>query len=262
MTLSKNVKPRARRSPPLTAARRFSMLRSRRILLLSVILFFSAETALGILFQTGYGNGAHLRYATVVLACLFCFLFVEKSWEYLTLQLALIATVWADYYLVLPSSPNQLPGMIFFAAAQISYALSLCFTEDDPRRLVQWLWARGILSAVAVAATLAVLGSKADAVAVISVFYYANLVLNIAMAWSQLPRRAVMAVGLTLFLCCDTVIGLAFLDGYLPVSETSLIYRLIHPGFDLAWAFYLPSQMLLAISLLPARWKAATQKHA
>ena len=231
------------------------MLKNRTWLSLSVALFFTVETVLGILFQTGRGNGAHLRYATVVLACLFCILLLEKSWEYLMLQLALIATVWADYYLVRPSAPNQLPGMIFFSMTQISYALCLSFTETDPRRLRLWLWTRIGLSAVAVAATFAVLGKGADAVAVVSMFYYANLVLNIIMAWAQLPRRAVMAVGLTLFLCCDTVIGMAFLDDYLPISETSVIYRIIHPGFDLAWAFYLPSQMLLSVSLLPKRWR-------
>ena len=230
------------------------MLRNKAVLSLSVGVFFAAETALGILFQTGRGNGAHLRYATVVLACLFCILFAERSWEYLTIQWALVATVWADFYLVLPPSPNQLPGMICFSMAQISYALSLCFTEKSPRRLRLWLWVRMILSVIAVAATFAVLGKSADAVAVVSVFYYANLVLNIIVAWTQLPRKIVTAVGLTLFLCCDTVIGLSFLDGYLPVSETSFIYRIIHPGFDLAWAFYLPSQMLLSVSLLPKRW--------
>jgi hypothetical protein len=237
------------------------MLQSKKALAVSVILFFAVETVLGILFQTEHGNGAHLRYATVVLACLFCILFAEKSWEYLMLQLALITTVWADYYLVLPAAPNQLPGMIFFSLAQISYALSLSFTEKNPRRLHLWLCTRGILSAVAVAATFAVLGKGADAVAVVSVFYYANLVLNIVIAWSQHPRRMIMAVGLTLFLCCDTVIGMAFLDDYLTISESSVIYRIIHPGFDLAWAFYLPSQILLAASLLPKRWSAAQNQN-
>lgn len=238
------------------------MLRNKAVLSLSVGVFFAAETVLGILFQTGHGNGAHLRYATVVLACLFCICFSERSLEYVMIQIALITTVWADRFLVLPPSPQQLPGMIFFSMTQLAYAMALCLTERSPGRLRFWLWARGILSAVAVAATFAVLGKGADAVAVISVFYYANLALNIAMAWTQLPRRAVMAVGLSLFLCCDTVIGLSFLDGYLPVSETSLIYRLIHPGFDLAWAFYLPSQMLLAVSLLPKRWSESRRAPA
>jgi hypothetical protein len=53
-------------------------------------------------------------------------------------------------------------------------------------------------------------------------------------------------------------VGFAFLDGYLTVEKGSLIDRINHPGFDLAWAFYLPSQMLLAVSLLPRRWSRAT----
>ena len=229
------------------------MLRSKKALIPSVILFCLVETTLGVLFQTGHGNGALLRFATVVLACLFCVLFAELSWDYLLTQLALIATVWADRFLVLPPAPAQLPGMIFFSLAQIAYALRLCLWEKDPKRLRIHLWLRAVLSAAILAFTALVLGGNTDAVALISMFYYANLVLNIVFAWTQLPGQAVMAVGLTLFLCCDTVIGLAFLDGYLPIRETSFIYRLIHPGFDLAWAFYLPSQMLLAVSLLPKR---------
>ena len=231
------------------------MIRNKTTLCLSAGLFFTVETVLGILFQTGHGNGAHLRYATILLACLFSIFFAERSWEYLLIQLALVATVCADYFLVLPPSPNQLPGMLFFSVAQLAYAACLAITEGRPRYLRIQLWSRGILSVVALAATLVVLGKGADAVALVSVFYYANLALNLIFAWTQLPHRILTAVGLTLFLCCDTVIGLSFLDGYLAVDKTSLIYRLIHPGFDLAWAFYLPSQMLLAVSLLPKRWK-------
>ena len=232
------------------------MIKNRPALAVSVGVFLAVETVLGILFQTGYGNGAHLRYATVVLACLFCVFLAERTREYLLLQLALVATVSADFFLVLPASPNQLPGMLCFSVAQLAYAAFLALSESRPRYLRLQLWLRGIASVVAPVATLIVLGKGADAVAIVSVFYYAHLILNLAFAWTQLPRRALMAVGLTLFLLCDTVIGLSFLDGYLAVDKTSLIYRIIHPGFDLAWAFYLPSQMLLSISLLPKRWKA------
>ena len=235
------------------------MMRNRPTLAVLVGCFLGIETTLGILFQTGHGNGAHLRYATVILACLFCVLFAERTWDYLLTQLALIATVCADFFLVLPSVPNQLPGMLCFSVAQLSYAACLALAESRPRYLRIQLWSRGILSVAALAVTVAVLGRGADAVALVSIFYYVNLILNLAFAWTQLPHRILMAVGLTLFLLCDTVIGLSFLDGYLPVDKTSLIYRLIHPDFDLAWAFYLPSQMLLAISLLPKRWKAGSR---
>ena len=231
------------------------MMRNRPTLAVLIGIFLGVETMLGILFQTGFGNGAHLRYATVVLACLFCILFAEKTWDYLLTQLALIATVCADFFLVLPSTPNQLPGMLCFSVAQLSYAACLAYSERRPRYLRIQLWSRGILSVAVLVITLAVLGRGADAVALISMFYYVNLILNLVFAWTQLPHRILMAVGLTLFLCCDTVIGLAFLDGYLPVDKTSLIYRIIYPGFDLAWAFYLPSQMLLATSLLSKQSK-------
>ena len=236
------------------------MMKSRPALAVSVGLFLCIETVLGILFQTGFGNGAHLRYTTVVLACLFCILFAEMTRDYLTIQLALVATACADFFLVLPSSPNQLPGMLCFSVAQLSYATCLAYSENRPRYLRIQLWSRGILSIVALAVTVAVLGKGADAVALVSVFYYVNLVLNLAFAWTQLPHRILMAVGLSLFLLCDTVIGLSFLDGYLPVDKTSALYRLIHPNFDLAWAFYLPSQMLLSISLLPKRWKGGSHQ--
>ena len=234
------------------------MMRNRPTSAVLVGIFLGVETTLGILFQTGFGNGAYLRYATVVLACLFCILFAEKTWDYLMIQLALIATVCADFFLVLPPTPDQLPGMLCFSAAQLSYAACLALSESRPRYLRIQLWIRGILSVIALVVTVAVLGKGADAVALVSMFYYVNLILNLAFAWTQLPHRILMAVGLTLFLLCDTVIGLSFLDGYLPVDNTSLIYRIIHPGFDLAWAFYLPSQMLLSISLLPKQWKKIT----
>ena len=49
--------------------------------------------------------------------------------------------------------------------------------------------------------------------------------------------------------------GLQVMGGmYLPIGDGSLLSRILYPGFDLAWAFYLPSQMLLAVSLLPKRW--------
>lgn len=234
------------------------MLRNRPVLVVSTALFLVTETLLGIGFQVSGEHGAVLRFLTVILACLFCVLLAERSWEYLLTQLALVCTVCADWFLVLPPKPNQLPGMLFFSVAQLAYAARLYLAEGkNARRRWHWL-SRVSLSAAAILATGLVLGKGTDAVAVVSMFYYASLVLNIVFAWTQLQKQAVMAVGLSLFLCCDTLVGLAFLDGYFTVAEDSFIYLITHMGFDTAWAFYLPAQMLLAVSLLPARWRAST----
>jgi hypothetical protein len=148
--------------------------------------------------------------------------------------------------------------MLFFSVAQLAYAARLYLSEESPTRHRWHLPARIGLSAAVLLATALILGQRADAVAVVSTFYYGNLILNILIAWMQVKKQAVMAVGLSLFLCCDTLIGLSFLDGYFEIAEDSLVYLVTHTGFDTAWAFYLPSQMLLAVSLLPARWRAAT----
>lgn len=235
------------------------MVRSKPLLAGATALFLTVEPLLGIWFQANGEYGRLLRFVTVVLACLFCTLFAERSWEYLLTQVALLLTVCADWFLVLPPSPNQLPGMLFFSVVQLAYAARLYLTAPSPSRRRVQIILRISLSALAMTATALVLGADTDAVAMISLFYYANLVLNIAFAWTQASTQLIMAVGLTLFLLCDTLVGFAFLDGYLTVAEGSLIDRINHPGFDLAWAFYLPSQMLLAVSLLPKRWSRASQ---
>ena len=219
-------------------------------------LFVVTEIGIGIHFQTGGSPGAVLRFLTVVLACVFCVLCAERSHVYMLTQLALCLTVAADYFLVLPPSPNQLPGMLFFSVAQLAYAARLFLTETSTKRRLLQLWLRGILSVAAPVATLVVLGASADPVAVVSVFYYAHLILNLVFAWMQFPREGLLAVGFLLFLGCDTVIGLQALNGYFSISPDSILYPLLHPGFDLVWAFYLPSQMLLGMSLLPRRLRA------
>ena len=42
---------------------------------------------------------------------------------------------------------------------------------------------------------------------------------------------------------------------YIAIPKESFLWTLLHPGFDLAWAFYVPSQTLIALSLLPDRIK-------
>ena len=238
------------------------MIKNKTALAVSTALFLTVETLLGIRFQVNADYGAPLRYTTVILACLFCILFARRSCEYLLTQLALIMTVCADCFLVLPSQPLQLPGMLFFVPVQLAYAARLYLVEKAPNLRKWQIIARVLLSGVALIATVLVLGKSTDAVALLSLLYYTNLILNVVFACGQFRKQRVLALGLILFLCCDTVVGLSFLDGYFTVTQPSLLDRIIHPGFDLVWAFYLPSQMLLAVSLLPAQWRvlAATNK--
>ena len=100
-----------------------------------------------------------------------------------------------------------------------------------------------------------VLGKNADAVAILSVLYYANILLNMVMAFIKFKKFPMLAIGFLLFILCDTVIGLQVASGgYLPIKPGSALYQFLWMPINLAWLFYLPSQVLIALS-------SATQKR-
>ena len=217
----------------------------------TVSLFVAVEATLGVLLQTVPGRAADAcRFGSVILCCLFCLLFMQKSYLYLLTQLGLVCTVGADYFLVWSQPMVQLPAMLFFLVAQSAYAARLHLTDPSrARRRVQG-WTILALGAVVLVITRLVLGTNTDALAVVSMLYYTVLVLNVVFAMTRIRSNPLLAIGLVLFLCCDTVIGLDMMDAYLPIPPDALLYRVIHPGFDLAWACYLPSQVLITLSLL------------
>lgn len=99
------------------------------------------------------------------------------------------------------------------------------------------------------AVSVLVLRSDTDLLAVISMCYYANLIVSIFHSFSMFRKLPLFSVALVLFLLCDTVIGLQVAAGaYLQIPEDSLLHRVIFVDGNLAWAFYLPSQVLIALS--------------
>lgn len=216
-----------------------------------VALFVAVEATLGVLLQTLPGRAADAcRFGAIILCCSFCLLFIRHSHAYILTQLALLCTVGADYFLVWSQPMVQLPAMLVFLAAQSAYAARLHLTDPcRARRRVQG-WTILALGAVVLVITRLVLGTNTDALAVVSMLYYTVLVLNVVFAMTRIRSNPLLAIGLVLFLCCDTVIGLDMMDAYLPIPSDALLYRVIHPGFDLAWACYLPSQVLITLSLL------------
>ena len=231
------------------------MLKNKRLLLILSCLFVSAEITLGILIQTTDVGVRYVSYSSILLACTFCVLFFERAWGYAFTQLGLFCTVCADYFLVLTEPRRQLPAMLFFTVTQLAYFARLYTSDHDAKRRKCHLFVRICTSLSAIAATLIVLGDKTDAVALVSMFYYANLLINIVFAFLQPGITRLFAIGLLLFVLCDTLIGLSCLDAYLAIPKDSFLWTLLHPGFDLAWAFYVPSQTLIALSLLPDRLK-------
>lgn len=192
-------------------------------------LFLSLETAAYLLILDS--SGKWVCFGSVAV-CFAYSLFAGCNGKF---QAALGFTVAADWCLVVCDPIQRLWGMVAFLVVQSLYAAQLY------QRRNWWLWIR--LGAVATAEAVAalVLGKGMDLLAAVSMAYYAMLVMNLAQAVAQ--RRSRFAIALTLFLLCDTVVGLQ-VAGDLYISTE---VRLLYPGFNLAWMFYLPAQVLLAL---------------
>lgn len=207
-------------------------------------LFLAVELILYILILTTGGN---ILVASSYAAILLCFLYALLHWQdsnrFIIVSLA--CTVMADFFLVVCSPIQQLWGMRFFLVTQTLYAVMLHLSAGNKKLLI----ARGFVILLALAVTFAVLQEKADALAVISLCYYANLILNIITAFTIFSTSRLFPIALVLFALCDTIIGLQVAsNAYLPLSENSLLYRIIFMDFNLSWFFYLPSQVMIALS--------------
>ncbi len=211
---------------------------------LPALLFLLTELVLYLLILFAGGKIAvYSSFGSIVLCLAYGLLHLPHSSRLLLGGLAM--TVAADFCLVICQPRQQLLGMVFFLAAQIFYAVKLHTEKPDPRRLFLRLG----LTLGAVAICILVLRRNTDTLALISLCYYANLVMNLVVAFCAGKKYRLLAIGFVLFFLCDTVIGLQeAAKGYLHIAQDTWLYKLLFMDFNLPWVFYLPSQVCIALS--------------
>lgn len=215
----------------------------RKRLTVPTLIFLLVELVLYYLILT---TGGKVLVYSSFLSIVLCFAHVLMHFKTCDRFLlgGLACTVMADFCLVVCSPIQQLWGMVFFLIAQSLYAIKLHLSGKSN----VLLYIRVALIVLALAITVAVLKQKTDALALVSLCYYANLIVNIVVAFTQFKRSRLLPIAFVLFLLCDTVIGLQVAcGGYLPIREGSVLYNIIFMNFNLSWFFYLPSQVLLSL---------------
>ena len=219
---------------------------NQRLKRISLICFLIAEAILYYFVLTAGGDTFTVcAYTGIVLCFLFALLFGVKNDPLIVAGLA--CTVGADFCLVVCSPIQQLWGMVFFLGAQSFYAAKLYLNQKNRTLLLIRI---GLIAAIEMVAII-ILKDKLDALAVVSVCYYANLFMNIVTAFSQWRKSKLLPIGLVAFILCDTVIGLQVAaGGYLPIAEGSALHDFLFMDFNLSWFFYLPSQVMIALSSL------------
>ena len=176
---------------------------------------------------------------------------MNRNRNYIYTQIGLVCTVCADLFLVVIEPMYQIPAMCFFSITQICYFLRIYFSQSSNKQKLIHLLIRIIMIVLVLSITTIVLKDKTDFLSIISMFYYTNLIMNIIFASIQYKKSLLFSIGLLLFACCDLLIGLDVLDSsYLEIKEGTFLSFLCNPGFNLAWVFYVPSQMFIALSMV------------
>ena len=207
-----------------------------------IVAFLAVELLLyGLILTTGGKLLVWSEFISIIL----CFLYALLSFKDQMMIGGLAFTMCADFCLVMSQPIQQLWGMVFFLIAQTFYAM-LLHSQRLPKGL---LTIRLILIVAVEIVAVLILGEKTDPLALVSMCYYVNLVMNMVCAFARFKHNRLLAFGFVLFILCDTVIGLQVAaGGYLTIPEGSVVHNIIFSGFHLSWFFYLPSQVLLALS--------------
>ena len=210
---------------------------------LAMYLFLMLETLLyALILTTGGKLLVAVSFASIVLCFLYGLIHVGSADRLMLAALAFTAV--SDYFLVVCQPLKQLPAMISFLIVQLLYAFVLHRRQKSQPAFIFRIASTLAIEAVA----LIVLKENANALALVSVAYYANLITNLLASCLPKGRDVRLPIAFVLFLLCDTVIGLQVAaKGYLNIPEHSLLHRILFMNFHLSWFFYLPSQVLLAL---------------
>lgn len=187
-------------------------------------------------------------YYGIILSCFITSaVFLTKDVQsYLQLG-ALFFTCIADFCLILGQA-SYTTGVAFFLVVQLFYAARTLFLAKSEKERMINLSLRGGLCFAGALVVVFLFGEKTQALYILSILYYVNLLVSIAFAFLHFRENKLLAIGLTLFVLCDTVLGLQNIIDIFSISHESLFYAVVHPKFALEAAFYCPSQVLLSVS--------------
>lgn len=167
-----------------------------------------------------------LRYAGILL----CPAFALRTGSRLTAAAQLL-TAFADWFLLIRND-RYILGTLLFICVQALYALRLTRAGAGAAQRLRLLLAAVCLCVLHMAG----LSTPLNALAAV---YFSQLLANTVLAW-RLPRMRFFPLGLTCMTCCDICVGLCNLPSVVPVCSPA--------AFIGIWLFYLPSQVLIALS--------------
>lgn len=220
----------------------------KKLNIIASSIFASIELVLLILIETlnNFQVVPILQYISIALCFAFSLIFTKADKFNLFISIGLLLTLGADTFLVMIKPQNKLAGMIFFLMAQIVYCGYLILKNNNNKVNIINLSIRILGSILIGIIAYAVLKDAFDALSLVSSVYIFNELMNIIFSFFTFGENKLFSIGFVLFFVCDIFIGLSVANGvYLQISNS--LASAISNGL-LAWAFYVPSQTLIALN--------------
>lgn len=224
----------------------------RIFLVLSTILYFSFMFCDIFLDVSFYSN--RMKFLSICLCLLMVVilkLFHKKEKDYLVLVAAFVFTVTADVFLLFTN--HFVYGVLSFTIVQLIYLYRI-HTIDSSLHSYHF-HIRAICSTL-VLVVLSLSNFKVDVLLVVVVFYFLNFIGNIRLLCRLLKRRSLLntrvkivqfLIGMCLFILCDISVGIYNMSSYLEVQPPMFVILEQIAGLGM-WGFYLPGQILIALS--------------
>lgn len=169
-------------------------------------------------------NTTYIKYAGIIL-CLIYALYNKKKYQ----TISFIFTAIADYFLLVILSHYEI-GLLSFIIVQLVYFYFL--GNINKAYFNMFLYIRGMV--IIIGTLLLMIFNSMSLINELVLIYFSNLVFNTIEAW--LIGKKTLAIGLSLFVCCDICVGLFNINS----ANSIALY--------LSWFFYLPSQVLIGLA--------------
>ena len=206
------------------------------------------------------GNRAsiYLKYLTIILCFIISLLIGADGYnkrDSFLVQLARFFTIIADYFLVL--FDNYRLGILSFCAVQMLYIIRHTLMEKYKYRNFIFMT---IVLAAAFFIVFAMHIEIDRQLLIISTVYASLLITSLYTAIAAVNRGRypkagawIIAIGIFLFFMCDLNVGLFNIINKYSSTRIYSLQRSFFTGF-LIWVFYLPSQLMLALSSFDVKY--------
>ena len=219
-----------------------------------VCAFILIQTVL--LFLALFCNVSSYVNFSIIAVCFFTsIIFVRQARFNFFITFAVMFTLISDFFLVL-LLPNKDTlkireiAVAVFCCAQICY---FCYLVENSsgQKLQTHVMVRILVCFASLIVPMLVLKSLVNYLVLITMFYFANLLINCIYAFIDYKKSPLFAWGLLFFILCDIFVG--FQQGYelgvLGIEQSSFIYKLFFAPFNFIWLFYTISQCLIVLSM-------------